>query len=192
MSECMICYDKHTNIACEKCKINFHKKCLLKWLSTKVENECPYCTHTFSEKQLEINNFLCKLLLNRKFNKFIFYLQMYITLTITFAINHFIINSGACTKWSFHYAKPYFFAKDFFLLFIYTHPDIYKYYCTKVLHQQFDLMYFMEIREILIIFYLLEWLLVMTFLIFISSNFFAILPSILVVAITMKKIYSML
>lgn len=192
MHECIICYDKNTNINCNNCKVAFHKKCLLKWLSTRENNACPYCTHVFTDKQLEMNNFLLKILLNRKYRKFIFYFQIYITMTITFAINHYIIASGSCTKWKFIYAKPYFIAKDFFLLFLYTHPDIYNYYYTKVLHQRFNFEYFMEIREILIIFYMFEWFLVMTYLTLINTNFIATLPFLVVIFSCTKKIHSIL
>ena len=113
-------------------------------------------------------------------------------MTITFAINHYIIASGSCTKWKFIYAKPYFIAKDFFLLFLYTHPDIYNYYYTKVLHQRFNFEYFMEIREILIIFYMFEWFLVMTYLTLINTNFIATLPFLVVIFSCTKKIHSIL
>lgn len=192
MHECMICYENRTNIRCNNCNVEFHKKCLLKWFSTKVNNPCPYCTHIFTDKQLEINNFLLKILLNRKYRKFIFYFQIYITMTITFAINHYIIESGSCTKWKFIYAKPYFIPKDFFLLFIYTCPDIYKYYYTTVLNQTFNYHYFMEVREILIIFYMLEWFLVMTYLTFINTYFIAALPFLVVIFSCVKKIHSIL
>jgi hypothetical protein len=48
-SNCSIClekYDKKDNICNLKCKHNFHKDCLTKWLT--IDNSCPICRKSLS------------------------------------------------------------------------------------------------------------------------------------------------